>query len=332
MDLKFQEEKINILAHIVCPMQKIFKRNLREKLSEYEKLTGKKFKCHVATGCGGADRYDDIWKVKDIQDFPDIVVSVTFGNFFRKEFSEKFVDEGCFKSVLGEKINKDFMKSGLEDPYGNYNVYSVFPLVMLVDEYKLGNLPRPKKWGDLLKPIYKDNLIISGSENGMGELLPLYIYKDYGEEGLEMLACNVKDGWHSSKMSKIAGTLNNEGAAIYVLSWFFAKICPRKEHVSVIWPEDGAIAEPIYMLVKKSRIYDMKEIINFIIGSDYGKKSALHYFPSANALVDNALPQNAIFKWVGWEYIKNNDIYNIKEYARRKFMEYYNLKNKIKEV
>ncbi|WP_406542455.1 ABC transporter substrate-binding protein [Clostridium ljungdahlii] len=321
--------KTNFLAHIVCPMQQIFRRNFQMKLNEYKRLTGKTFKCHIAVGCGGSDKYDDIWKVKSIEDFPDIVASVTFGNFFRKDFIEKFVYKGYFKSVIEKNANEDFVRAGLEDPDGNYSVYSVFPLVMLVDKNKLGNLPMPKKWSDLLKPIYKNNIIVSGSQKGIGELLPLYIYKDYAEKGLQMLAANIKEGWHASKMSKVAGTLNNEGAAIYVLSWFFAKVCPRKEYVSVVWPEDGAIAEPIYMLVKKSKINELKEIINFITGSEYGQKCASYYFPSANAAIDNNLPQNASFKWLGWEYIKRNDIYEVKEHVRDKIMQYYKLKNRV---
>jgi len=31
-------------------------------------------------------------------------------------------------------------------------------------------------------------------------------------------------------------------------------------------------------------------------------------FPSLNNEVDNNLPENAPFKWLGWDYIYNNDI------------------------
>ncbi|AOY77797.1 ABC transporter substrate-binding protein [Clostridium formicaceticum] len=326
-------QKLNFVGYTYCPLKLTFRECFEEVLKKYVSDTGDKdFKYYVPSGCSSEDPYENLWKADHINQLPEVIASVGFRDFFRKEFVEKFVNKGYFKAVPQPKVHKALVSAGLIDRDGWYTVYSVFPLVMLIDKKKLGKLPVPKQWSDLLHPIYADNIIIGASHGDIHEDLLLYIYKDHGEEGLVKLAANIKAGWHASQMAKTAGTNSSEGAAVYVIPWMFAKSCPRTETTEIIWPIDGALTTPIYTLVKESAMEKYKPFIDFLIGFDYGQRSADNYFPVSNAEVDNKLPVEASFKWLGWDYIKSHSMEELKEYVVGIFQQHWEKKTEMKEM
>lgn len=317
-------KKPNFIGYTYCPLKHIFKECFDETLERYLAETDDyDFTYFVPSGCGGDNPYEDLWKAEHIDELPDIIASAGFGDFFNRQFIERFVSKGYFETVTVEKENDVFVSAGLIDPDRWYTVYSVFPLVMLIDKKKLGSLPIPAKWSDLLNPVYSKNIIIGASRKGMHEDLFLYIHKEFGDQGLKQLAGNIKNGWHASQMAKAAGTNNSEGAAIYVIPWMFAKSCPRTEATEIVWPSDGSIITPTYLLIKKSLKKEYKMFIDFVTGSFYGQKSANNYFPVIHGDVDNKLPEGATFKWLGWDYVKAHPMDALKEYVLKVFMEHW---------
>lgn len=316
--------KINFFGYTYCPLKQTFRECFEEVLAKYLTETkNNNFKYSVPFGCGSTNLYENLWKAESIDDLPEVIASVGFGDFFRQEFVDRFVRKGYFKAVSSNSVSDVFVSAGFIDPDDRYTVYSVSPLVMLIDKKKLGKLPMPQQWSDLLNPVYTDNIIIGASHGDIHEDLFLYIFKEHGEEGLVKLASNIKDGWHASQMAKVAGSMNSEGAAIYVISWMFAESCPRTETTEIVWPLDGALTTPIYLLVKKTALENYKMIIDFVTGSDYGQKSADNYFPVLNPEVDNKLPPGATFKWLGWDYIKAHPMDVLVEYVIKVFRKHW---------
>lgn len=319
--------EIDFVGNSVCLLRNTFRESFDDWMTEYREKTGRMLNCYIPGSCGNGNAYSDIWKAGRIEDFPSAVTACGFGDFFRKEFVETLVNKGHFKTVERETIHPDFPPSVFLDPDGWYTLYGVYPYVLLIDRSKLGDLPEPKVWSDLLNPVYEKQIIVIGSSNKVSELLLMTIYKDHGEDGLRRLANNIKDGWHSSKMAKTAGSSNPEGAAIYYIPWAFAKSCPKPERVSILWPEDGAIVNPLFMLVKDSKLEEVKDITDFITGAELGQKAASSYFPVLNPEIDNGLPEGASFNWLGWDYIKSNDIQYLKEYTQSVFKKYWKKEN-----
>ena len=280
-------------------------------------------------GCGHhEDDYDDIWKVESIDDFPDIVASMGFGDFFRQDFVERFVKKGYFSTAWTATINETFEKAGFRDPDGWYTIYAVFPYVMLVDTRKLAGAPVPRCWSDLLHPSLKDNIIINGSEGLVAEVPLLYFFKEHGEDGLIKLAANIRESLHPAQMVKAAASTNPGGAAVYIIPWFFAQARSMSSEVRLVWPEDGALTTPIYLLIKESKKDELKPLVDCITGPEMGTGSAQACFPSLNPHVDNQLPENASFKWLGWDYIKQNDLEQLRNYTSEAFLDAWRNKSK----
>lgn len=313
--VEFDEERqdkrghLNFLGYPPCALKHTIMEGLEKTLIMQRSESGNILKSYIPTGCdtGDQDQYDGIWKVRDIDDFPDVVASMGFGDFFRRDFVERFVSKGFFRSVWDGPLNEPFEKGGFRDPNGWYTIYAVMPFVMLVDKKKLGNTPIPKRWNDLMDRQYQGQIIFPGAEDHVVDVPLHYFYKEHGFNGLAMLAANVKSVWHPAQMARTAGTLNPAGAAIYILPWFFAGSSPKTDAISIVWPEDGALTSPLYLLAKKSTMKEMATIVDYIAGEELGRNITDSFFPSLNPHIDNKLPEGAFFKWLGWDYIKSND-------------------------
>lgn len=78
-----------------------------------------------------------------------------------------------------------------------------------------------------------------------------------------------------------------------------------------IWPEDGAIISPVFMLAKKERAVELQPIIDFFASKAVGETlSHLGLFPSLHPEVENDLPDDAPMMWLGWDKILNTDLTN----------------------
>jgi ABC-type Fe3+ transport system substrate-binding protein len=317
-----ERKHLNFLMYTPGIFKRTFKEGLDDVARAYRNETGNDLTTYgpMEWPNHGCDEYEDIWKTGAIDCFPDVVAAMGFGDLFRKEFVEKFVRKGCFKSVRDMPMGSVFEEAGFRDPYGWYTPYAVVPFVLLVDKTRLGGLRAPKRWKDLLEPRFHNNIIISSTGDGAANVPLLYLYKEFGEEGIARLAANIKAIWPAAGIAREAGSINTAGAAVYILSWFFAQSCPRTETVSVVWPEDGAVTSPLYLLVKESKVREMRAIIRYVTGAELGEKSARFCLPVVHPDVDNALPEDASFKWLGWDYIQANDTADLREYSHALFM------------
>jgi ABC-type Fe3+ transport system substrate-binding protein len=80
-------------------------------------------------------------------------------------------------------------------------------------------------------------------------------------------------------------------------------------NVEIVWPEDGAIISPVFMLEQTDAPEGTKELADFFMSKETGTILAQRgLFPSLNPDVENPLPDNAKWLWLGWDFIKENDL------------------------
>lgn len=314
---------LDFLGVTYCPLKMTFSECFEEIVTKYSAETKKSIIYNVPSGCGSMEATENAYNAENIEEFPNVLTAAGFKEFFKKDFANKFIKKGYFKTIPRNTLNKDFSPDIFLDPDNQYTIYSIMPLVFLIDKPKLGNLEIPTKWEDLLNPIYKNNIITGIKPEDISDELLLYTYKEFGEKGIQMLAHNIKDAYHASKMAKIAGTGHKDGAAIYIIPWFFAKSCPNTKNTEIIWPSDGALVTPLFALAKSDKLSEFAFITEFITGSYYGQQSADRFFPSLNPDVNNNLPENAAFKWLGWDYIKSHNIEELIEEVSKIFYRYW---------
>ncbi|WP_446898441.1 ABC transporter substrate-binding protein [Clostridium sp. LBM24168] len=317
-------KNLNFIGLTSCPMKQIFRENLEDTLQKYKKDTDKTLKCYTPTGCHSKELVEEVLLTPNFEEFPDVFTCLGFKNMFRSNIIDNFAAKGLFKSTQSSNINKSLEDLGLIDPEGVFSMYSISAEVILVDKNKLGNLPIPKTWGDLLNPIYKGKLIIGGCDGDIHEDQLLYYYKEFGHDGINALAENSKNTWHPAEMAKSAAMSSSHGAALYIIPWFFANACPSKPHLQIVCPEDGAMVGPSCIVAKESKIKEVGILVDSLLNSEFGTKCADNLYPSLNPDVDNNIPEGFKFKWLGWDFIRSHNMEETTKKITDEFIETFN--------
>lgn len=217
--------------------------------------------------------------------------------------------------------------AGLPDPAGAFSLLAVVPLVFLVDHRRLSGRPQPRCWSDLLNPIYAGDVVCGGwRPNGrvpyqdVNDFLLLCLLLELGAEGLRAFAANLRFLVPNIRTARIAGSNSAEGAAIAVMPWLQADISPRRDRVSVVWPEDGALAMPIGSFVRADRAERVRPLVEALHGPELARLlAANHYPPTAAGSAEgfDALPPGARLRWPGWERMRGAAVARQADLARR---------------
>lgn len=308
--LPVQHRALNLFALLPCPL----KVPLEEAFNGFLQTLAEDQRVNL-TFCieGNANSQIDYADYADhfetLADMPDIIITPGFNSFFHPHFVEHFIKTGQFASVNNFAGDRHLAAMGITDPDGHYSMLAMNLLVLVVDHTRLGNRPVPQNWADLLKPEYAKSIAIRGNRDGtFCETLLLALFKDFGSDGLSRLGRNVAWGWHPSQMVKSAGSGREDTPAISAMPLFFANNIKNREKVSIIWPSDGALVSPVTMLVKADKREELRHLIDFLSGPEVAGICAGAAFPAVHPEVDNRLPNNAAFKWIGWDYVRNNDL------------------------
>jgi len=306
--------RVDLLLYAPCPVKLVVKERIEALAAEALPPLA----THIPMGCTSVDPYDPLYMETGVEKLPAVIASIGYGDFWREEFVKRFVRTGVFESVRPRVLNPLYAEAGLEDPAGAYTIYGVTPYIFLVDHQKLGALPAPRCWADLLDQRYRGQIVMCGDGDDMADAVLLNQYKDFGERGVTALAANVKSFMHSSRMAKVCGTAAPDAGGIFIIPLFFAESTKLPEHVSVVWPEDGAAASPLYLLAKKSETARMAPVLDFFANGFGGIDSATWFVPMDGSR-PSRLPEHARLKWVGWDFVQKNDVNSLRDVLALKF-------------
>ncbi|WP_053956786.1 ABC transporter substrate-binding protein [Inediibacterium massiliense] len=242
---------------------------------------------------------------------PDLFISAGFDMFFDEKLFGKFKSQNVFEDFTGfEHYNKDFDNEyiTLKDPQHQYSMLGVVPAVFLVNTEELGERNMPKSWGDLLSDEFENSVSLPVGDLDLFNSILLNIFKTFGEKGVKKLGQILQKSMHPSEMVK-SHMKKSEKPVVTIMPYFFTWMVKEGGPMSFVWPEDGAIISPIFMLTKKNKKEQLKPIVDFFGSKQVGEiLSHNGKFPSIHPEVDNRISKNNKYMWLGWDYIKSNDI------------------------
>ena len=123
-----------------------------------------------------------------------------------------------------------------------------------------------------------------------------------------------------AEMVKKKGDSKNN-PIVSITPYFFTQMVSRSSALKVVWPKDGAIVSPVFIMAKKDN-EKAKTVVEFFKNSSVGKiLSSNGKFPTTVKDVDNLLEDNNGFLFCGWDYIHNNDIVKIMKESEKLFNE-----------
>jgi len=298
------KETIRITGVLPCPVKVPLMETFEKWLSEQNFDFNLNYELKAASM--GID-----WIKNDLENsekVPDLFISAGFDLFFDKNLLGKYKSENLFEDITRiQKYNQDFSEYNLEDPSGQYSILGIVPAVFLVNKDELKGRKIPQSWEELMSGEFANNVSLPISDFDLFNALLLNMYKIYGEDGIRRLARVFQKNMHPSEMVK--SHMKRERPAITIMPYFFTWMVREGSPMELVWPKDGAIISPIFMLSKKETKNKTKKIVDFFASKEAGEiLSHKGKMPSVNPEVDNEIPKENKYIWLGWDFIKENDI------------------------
>ena len=312
-----KDQHLHFMAMLPCGLRNPFKdfleAHLLENKEEYKELN------YLAEGNVNHELsyYPLLDDIESIDELPDIIIASDVNNFFHKPFVTRFIETNIFQAYKPYPVNQYLKEAGFPDPSGHYTMLTANMLVMAVDETRLGKNRMPEQWADLLLPAFENEIIMRGEDDFFCNAVMLPFFKDHGFEAIRILSRQIRCGKHPAEMVKLADTGNESAATIYILPYFFAQRIKNKK-IKIVWPRDGAIASPVFLLVKNDTMEKHRPLLDFLLSKETGEMFVKRSFPSVNPEVENPFPQQ--LKWLGWDFLTAHDIGKIKHEIQQVFM------------
>ena len=301
-----QQGDLKLLALMPCGLKMPFSRAITSFLEQLKIETGLDVTYAVEGNLNQElSYYSYVEKIESIDELPDIVVSADFNSFYGRKFYDQFVVSGQMCGYGDFEPNSNYIDAGIVDPHGQYSVLGVNPLVMVANLDEVGDRPLPCCWQDLIDPMWKESVVLRGGNGFFCHAVLLPTYQRYGRKGLEQLGENVLQGLHPSQMIK-----NIDGGApgaIYVMPEFFAHRAKKQERIRIIWPDDGALASPVTLQVKSSKVEELRPILDYLTGKEIARVLVGARFPVPHGDVEGEVQDKPLL-WLGWDYLRRDDL------------------------
>jgi ABC-type Fe3+ transport system substrate-binding protein len=253
-------------------------------------------------------------------DLPDVVSFMGFGPLFSTGFRERFVDRAVFTSLTFPQVDEGLARRGFIDPKRRYTVLAINPMVMAADHTRLDGRPVPTRWADILRPEFERSVGAVGRGTSLNETLLLSLFKQFGRAGVERFGRAVAWAGHPAEMVTVAGRGLKQAPAVSIIDYFFAKMIKHQERVSIVWPDEGALAIPFVALAKAGKPGGLEEIGAFLTGKTFARICADAYFLPVRAGVPARLPGSLRLNWLGWDFLRGNDLDGLMEEIRTAFL------------
>lgn len=300
----------DFLGSVPVPIRARVRDSVADVVTAYRKAGGEALKCCFPMGQGGVGPIERLRLVRNLDDFPRMLVSAEHGNAFNRRFHAQHVERNAVVSCQPGTVAPVFSDCGLIDDKGWIGVFAIAPFVLLVDRQRLNGRPVPRRWVDLIDPIYRDQVVFGGWRregtrrwSSYNKFFLLAMARMLGWDGLGRLVRNVPGLMHSAQMPRLAGTDGSLGG-IYVLPWSLADICPRRNVTEVVWPENGALAYPLWLTVQAKHRERLAPLIDHFYGGELGRYLNGNRYPALGS-GGAALPPGARLSWLGWDYVRH---------------------------
>ncbi|MFC2130777.1 ABC transporter substrate-binding protein [Bacteroidota bacterium] len=260
---------ISFMGLVPCPIRNI----LMEKFDGFtQKLTAATGKTVAWWMAGEGTGTNDVrpWISKLVKEekldvLPDILYAVGTEIFMQKRYGKYFYDKDVWGPAPKIDSPRQEMKK-MNDPEGKLSLmFSVlFAFSCRTDRLKPGGIPRT--WADLAKPEFHGEVAFPTLNLPIVADLLSALYHYLGDEQFRNLASNIHSAMHPSQSSPRKRVQDVPGVVIIPLH--FTKLASSTGAIEII-PEDGPVAVPSYLALRKDAGKEAISVVEFLQSKDY---------------------------------------------------------------
>jgi ABC-type Fe3+ transport system substrate-binding protein len=308
----YKEGCINLMVFPSCSIKVSTTEAIKDYVSQYNKNHDRKIYYPMGETMDFKTYADALEQVEDINQYPDVIIQCEYKSIFAPNFIE-FREAGEFIDVLQNGEVHPFYKNfDYQDPRGIYTLIGASFPIFVVDKSILGELPVPRSFKELLDPMYRGKMSIHGHGTSSCDMsIMMHINQIYGKDAMLTFAKSIHSLRHFSQVVKEAGKGKKELPPIGIIPDMFKDLVQSKSNVEVIRPKDGSPLFALWLTVKKKKVKEAKDLINFLTGPLMGQLWASASFASRHPDVNNNSYDNMPVHFIGWDAIYQ-DIYQTK--------------------
>ena len=302
---------IKVAGLLPCPVRIPLLEAFDKERIRVEQAHGVSVGHRMAAASVGMDVVEkEMARLRTEADLPDIFLSAGFEAFFDHKNLRRFKDRGIFVDRSWPVTNPAFDGLQLKDPDGHFAMIGVVPAVFLVDSLQLAEgEAAPRSWADLLSPRMEKRIALPVGDFDLFNGILLTIWKHFGDDGIRSLSRNLLKSLHPSQAAGRFKATKGEVPTVSVIPYFFSRMAKMNPKVEVVWPSDGAIISPIFMLEQTKNGVAAKELADVFLSREAGEILAHKgLFPSLHPDVVNELPDPAPWLWLGWDFVREHDL------------------------
>jgi len=306
-----REGDVRVAGLLPCPVRLPLLEKFDELKRKLEAETGCTIGVRLAAASIGAEALEQqMQNIATEDDLPHVFLSAGFEAFFDRKNMARFKDAEVFESRTWDRVNPMFTEYDLFDPDRHFAMLAVVPAVFLVDKSQLAEGEElPRSWSDLLSDRYTGRIALPVGDFDLFNGILVNLWKEYGDEGIAALGRNLLQSLHPSQTAGRFASSKGKGPLISVIPYFFSKMAKLNPLAEIVWPAEGAIISPIFMLLRRGAPAEAVRIADFFNSREVGEILAHRgLFPSCHPEVVNQVPDGARFLWFGWDQIRKHDL------------------------
>jgi len=307
-DLSDEERtKLDFVFGVFGPGMKEATKASNAFVAEYNKSHARPIRGGCASFMRTDPDYTDVSLVRDVSKLPDVIGGFGFNEFLGREFVERHVATGHFDKIEAScTVSQPFSGMDVTDGTGSYHIYGGSAFTLLVDHRKLGSRPVPRTWADILDPRFRDTVVVGFNIDDINEIPLLYIYREFGVPGLQAFADNLAAPIDTLDMMRTSLRQDNTHA-VYLIPHFFACAAPQEDYLEEVWPADGAIFAPYYLLARNTEKESTRAILSFLLSEEFGRVLSERKMAHVSADIEEPFAGGKL-KWIGWDWLMEHPI------------------------
>ena len=306
-----REGDVRVAGLLPCPVRLPLLEKFDELKRQLEAESGCTIGVRLAAASIGAEALEQqMQNIATEDDLPHVFLSAGFEAFFDRKNMARFKDAEVFVSRTWDQVNPMFAEYDLFDPDRHFAMLAVVPAVFLVDKSQLAEGEElPRSWRDLLSDRYTGRIALPVGDFDLFNGILVNLWKEYGDEGIAALGRNLLQSLHPSQTTGRFASSKGKGPLVSVIPYFFSKMAKLNPLAEIVWPAEGAIISPIFMLLRRGSPAEAIRIADFFNSQEVGEILAHRgLFPSCHPDVVNHVPDGARFLWFGWDQIRKHDL------------------------
>jgi hypothetical protein len=295
---------INLYMNMPCPLKVVAKMVIGEFVEIYNASHEVPIYSPMLLDGDSKGIEGELKSARSEEEIPEIMIASGLHTVLSTNFKKRFIDSGIYTGITGEtalgKMPESYRKIATEN---NIGIFSIGQWSIVCDLSLKAVVPYPRRWTDLVDPLYKGLLTVHGY-NGKASIaaLLLILTEQIGRNAVMDFAGNIRNVWHFAEILKRLDSTEPRRTPFNLLPNAATVQMPTKKQAAILEFEDGPVLAPMLMYVKTSRMEECRPLINFLHSSAMRQALRRGDFRLAEEF-DWSQP----FSYPSWEYLLNND-------------------------